>query len=164
MDKLYGFEVRPATEADIPKIMQITREAFANYCKLAKVDSSQITATTETFDDVLHDIATKDVYVAFINDIPVGSVRIEELGANRARLSRFAVKLDHQNHGIGKILMNVVDNSIREKGIKVLELFTASKFLPLIRFYYGRGFYIEEVSNDRGYLRAKLIKEYDYEN
>ena len=164
MQKLYSLEVRRATEAEIPAIMEITREAFANYCKLAKVNPSQITATAETFDDVKNDIAVKDVYVAFIDDVPIASVRVEDLGGKRARLSRFGVRLDYQNIGIGKILMNVVDNAMREKKIETLELFTASKFLPLIRFYYGRGFYIEEVSNERGYLRAKLIKEYDYED
>ena len=161
MQKLYSLEVRRASEADISAIMQITQEAFANYCKLANVDSSKITATAESFDAVKRDIAEKDVYVALIDGVPIASVRVEFLSDGKsARLSRFGVKLDHQNIGIGKILINVVDNSMKEKNIDRLELFTASKFLPLIRFYYGRGFYIEEVSNDRGYLRAKLVKEY----
>jgi len=30
----------------------------------------------------------------------------------------------------------------------------------LIRFYYGRGFYIESTTNDRGYIRALMVKEY----
>jgi len=140
--------------------MQITQEAFAKYCELALIEPAKIAATFETFEDVAHDIATKEVYVAFIDDVPVGSVRVEVLDENRARLSRFGVRLDYQNNGIGKILMNVVDNRMRLKGIKTLELFTASKFRALVRFYYGRGFYIEEVNNQRGYLRAKLVKEY----
>ena len=160
MDKLYGFDVRRATEAEIPAIMKITREAFANYCALANVDPAKIAATSETAEDVARDIAEKEVYVAFINDVPVGSVRIEFLDDGRALLSRFGVRKEYQNHGIGKILINVVDNSMREKGIRVLELYTASKFQLLVRFYYGRGFYIEEVSADRGYARAKLVKEY----
>ena len=164
MEKLYGFEVRHATTAEVPAIMKITQEAFANYCALAGIDPTKITATSETAECVARDIETKEVYVAFIDDVPVGSVRVEILDDNRARLSRFGVRTDHQNHGIGKILMNVVDNSMRQKGIKILELYTAAKFQLLVRFYYGRGFYIEEVSNDRGYARAKLVKEYDYEN
>ena len=160
MNNLYSFDVRRATAAEIPAIMQITQEAFAKYCELANVNTEKISATAETADNVANDIQTKEVYVAFIDDIPVGSVRVEILGDNRARLSRFGVRLDYQNNGIGKILMNVVDNSMRLQGIKVLELYTASKFRALVRFYYGRGFYIEEVKNDRGYARAKLVKEY----
>jgi len=160
LNKLYGFEVRRATEAEIPAIMKITREAFAQYCELAGIPPARIAATNETEEEVARDIATKEVYVAFIDDVPVGSVRVEMLEDNRARLSRFGIRSDHQNHGIGKILMNVVDTGMRQKGIKFLELYTASKFQLLVRFYYGRGFYIEEVTSDKGYLRAKLIKEY----
>ena len=161
MNKLYGFEVRHATTADIPAIMKITREAFSNYCEQANLDPAKISATLETEENVAQDIAQNEVYVAFVDDIPVGSVRVKILDNNRAILRRFGIRADHQNHGIGKILMNVVDNSMRQKGIKVLELYTAAKFRPLVRFYYGRGFYIEEVKNDRGYLRAKLVKEYE---
>lgn len=162
MEKLYGFEVRHATAAEIPAIMTITREAFAKYCELANIDPAKIAATSETTENVAQDIATSEVYVAFIDDVPVGSVRVKILDNNHAQLHRFGVRQEYQNNGIGKILMNVVDNSMRQKKISMLELYTAAKFRPLVRFYYGRGFYIEEVSNERGYLRAKLVKEYTY--
>ena len=159
MNKLYGFEVRHATEKDIPDIIRITREAFLKYCELSKV-SQNIEALNETVEDIKRDIETKEVYVAFIDDVPVGSVRVEIFEDNHAYLSRFGVREDYQNNGIGKILMNVVDTSMRQKGVKQIELHTASSFCSLVRFYYGRGFYIEEVKTDRGYLRAKLVKQY----
>ena len=56
--------------------------------------------------------------------------------------------------------MNVVDSVMRENGVKYLRLHTGSHVTPLIRFYYGRGFYTEEIETDRGYLRARLVKEY----
>ena len=74
--------------------------------------------------------------------------------------SRFAVASHHRNNGIGKILMNVVDKVMTQNHVKVLRLHTASKVAALIRFYYGRGFYIAGVENSRGYPRAELIKEY----
>ena len=40
-------------------------------------------------------------------------------------------------------------------------LHTCSKVTALIRFYYGRGFYISDVDYSRGYPRAELIKEYE---
>ena len=57
--------------------------------------------------------------------------------------------------------MSVVDKVMREHKVKKLMLHTAAKFFTLVRFYYGRGFYIDEVSKDKGYARALLIKEYD---
>ena len=41
-----------------------------------------------------------------------------------------------------------------------IQLHTGSKITSLIRFYYGRGFYIDSTDKSRGYVRALLIKEY----
>ena len=66
----------------------------------------------------------------------------------------------NRNNGIGKILMKVVDKVMKENNVKTLKLHTCSKVTALIRFYYGRGFYISDVEYSRGYARAELIKEY----
>ena len=150
--------MRLAQPEDAPYISEITKTAFKEYCASAGLDS--IAALSETVEDIVHDIETKNVYVAVINDRIVGCVRIELLADGTAYLSRFAVRQDNQNTGIGKILMNVVDKNVRSKGVKCIKLHTASTVTGLIRFYYGRGFYISEVENSRGYPRATLIKEY----
>ena len=129
------------------------------YCEMAGL-SYDIEALNETYEDVKHDIETKQVFVTFIDDEPVGAVRIELQPNNEAYLSRFAVASNHRNNGIGKILMNVVDKVMRQHNIKTLRLHTGSHVTSLIRFYYGRGFYIASVENSRGYPRAELIKEY----
>ena len=159
MDKLYAFEVKRASEEDIPAIIKITKDAFLKYCEMAGL-SYDIEALNETYDDVKHDIETKEVYVVFIDNEPIGAVRIELQDNNEAYLSRFAVKSSERNNGIGKTLMNVVDSVMRENGVKYLRLHTGSHVTPLIRFYYGRGFYIASVENSRGYPRAELITDY----
>ena len=159
LERLYAFEVKLATEDDIPAIIKITKDAFLKYCEMAGL-SYDIEALNETYEDVKHDIETKQVFVTFIDDEPVGAVRIELQPNNEAYLSRFAVASNHRNNGIGKILMNVVDKVMRQHNIKTLRLHTGSHVTSLIRFYYGRGFYIASVENSRGYPRAELIKEY----
>ena len=159
MDKLYAFEVKRASEEDIPAIIKITKDAFLKYCEMAGIDYD-IEALQETYDDVKHDIETKEVYVVFIDDEPIGAVRIELLENNEAYLSRFAVKSSLRNNGIGKILMSVVDKVMKENDVHILRLHTGSHVTPLIRFYYGRGFYIKSVENSRGYPRAELVKDY----
>jgi len=159
MPNLYGFEVKHATVNEIDAIAEITRAAFLKYCEAARI-STDIEALNETFDDIRRDIENKEVYVAFIDNVPVGSVRIEILDGGLAHLSRFGVREDQRNNGIGKILMNVVDNRMKLHNVKRLELHTASWALPLVRFYYGRGFYVESVENSRGYPRALMVKEY----
>lgn len=152
------FEVRLAREDDIPYIMDITHEAFEKYTELAGLTS--IAALSETYEDVKHDIENKIVLIAFSDSTPVGSVRVEIFDDNTAYLSRFGVKVTSQNNGIGKSIMNLVDRIMIKKGVKSISLDTSSKITSLIRFYYGRGFYIDSTDKSRGYVRAHLIKEY----
>jgi hypothetical protein len=46
------------------------------------------------------------------------------------------------------------------KNIEKVSLHTASNYYALVRFYYGRGFYVDSVSKERGYARALMIKDY----
>ena len=158
MDSKSIFEVRHAQESDIESIMEITREGFSKYSEMTGVTS--LDALKETYDDVRRDIETKIVLIALSDGEPVGCVSVEILPDNTAYLTRFAVKITCQNNGIGKSMMNHVDKIMKKKGVGSIFLYTASKVAALIRFYYGRGFYVESVDSSRGYMRAKLIKEY----
>jgi ribosomal protein S18 acetylase RimI-like enzyme len=115
---------------------------------------------TESIEEIEADILEKEVYIAIIDNNPVGSIRIKFLPDNTAYISRFGVMLDYHNIGIGKSLINLVDKILKSKSVKKVSLHTASKYRDLVRFYYGRGFYIESTSTDRGYIRALLVKEY----
>lgn len=153
------FEVRIATYDDIDDIIKITREAFEKYKELAGTETTP--ALSETYEDVKKDIDTKIVLIAFSDGVPVGSVRVEVFDDNTAYLSRFGVKLTSQNNGIGKSIMNLVDRIMKKKGVKRISLHTGAKITSLIRFYYGRGFYIDSTDKSRGYIRALLIKDYE---
>ena len=152
------FVVRHAEVSDIESIMEITREGFTKYSEMTGVD--KLEALSETYDDVKYDIENKIVLIALSDDEPVGCVRVEIKPDNTAYLTRFAVKVTCQNNGIGKSMMNHVDKIMKKRGVTKISLYTASKIASLIRFYYGRGFYVEDVDNSRGYIRAKLVKEY----
>ena len=162
MSSISGFEIREASYEDIPAIQEITREAFEKYVELAGI-GNHIEALDETHDSIMADIDRKHVFVAFLDGTPVGSVRVEILENNTAYLSRFGVRLDYQNSGIGKALMRVVDKVMSEAGIKKIVLHTASKVTSLVRFYSARGFYIDSTTKDRGYIRAMLVKDYGQE-
>ena len=157
-ESLSLFEVRHAEEKDIESIMEITREAFIKYSEMTGV--TKLDALNETYEDVKYDIENKFVLIALSAGEPVGCVRVEINPDKTAFLTRFAVKVTCQNNGIGKSLMNHVDKSMKKRDVKTISLYTASKAAPLIRFYYGRGFYIESIDSSRDYLRAKLVKEY----
>ncbi|MBQ4087191.1 MAG: GNAT family N-acetyltransferase [Clostridia bacterium] len=153
------FQVRRATMDDVDSIVKITQDAFNKYIKLAGITDTA--ALHETREQVIHDIETKIVYVAYIKEHVVGSVRIELLDEETAYLSRFGVNTEFQNLGIGKSLMNSLDMEMKDMNIKRIILHTASKATSLVRFYYNRGFYIDSTTKDKGYIRALLVKELD---
>ncbi len=153
------FKVRKATIEDIAEIQKITKEAFEKYVELAGI-TVPLDALEETCDTVKKDIETKEVLIAFIDNVPVGSARISFLSEDSAYLTRFGVRLQYQNNSVGKAIMNVIDLHMQQSNIKKLYLHTASKFTTLVRFYYGRGFYIDSTTKDKGYIRALMCKEY----
>lgn len=156
----YSFIIRKATLEDAPSIAAIMQEAFKKYM-LDTGLSGTMDALTEGLENIEADILEKEVYIALIDGNPVGTIRIKFLPDNTAYISRFGVRLDYHNIGIGKALMNLADKIIKSRGVKKVYLHTASKYRDLIRFYYGRGFYVESTSTDRGYIRALLVKEYN---
>ena len=153
------FTVRPATLDDVEGIMKITQQAFKQYIKLAEIPDTD--ALHETREHVISDIENKYVYVAYINDVIVGSVRVEKINDDTAYLSRFAVSNDFQNQGIGKSIMSVFDQEMIKQGVRKVILHTAAKAFSLMRFYYGRGFYVHSTTRCKGYIRALMCKEYN---
>lgn len=151
------FEVRRANLTDVDSIAEITGDAFLKYIKLAGI--SDTPALHETKEQIIKDIETKMVYVAYIKNQVVGSVRIEILDEKTAYLSRFGVSMKYQNMGIGKSMMNAIDMDLAEMNIKEVHLHTASKATSLVRFYYNRGFYVDEVTKDKGYIRLLMKKD-----
>ncbi|MDP4089920.1 MAG: GNAT family N-acetyltransferase, partial [Bacillota bacterium] len=137
-----GLIVRKAVQSDIPAIQKITREAFEMYVLCAGIPGTTA-ALEENYEDIKRDIETKCCFVAELNGMVVGSVRVEVEEDHTAYLSRFGVSLDAQSRGVGGRLMDMVDEAMKTAGVERIYLHTASKILSLVRFYYGRGFYID---------------------
>lgn len=155
----YSFVIRKATIEDAESIQMIMHEAFKKYMQDTGLTGT-MEALEESIEDIKNDIATSEVFIALIDNTPVGTVRVKILSDNTAYLSRFGVSLSYHNIGIGKSLMNLVDKILKFKGVNRVSLHTASKYFDLVRFYYGRGFYIDSTTKDRGYVRALMVKEY----
>lgn len=160
--KKMAFVIRKAVEGDIPQIQVVAREAFKRYAEGAGI-AEYVAPLEETYEDLKKELEGKLVLVALSNDSVIGSVRVEINSDKTAYLSRLGVREAFQSEGIGTLLMNAVDAEMKKLGVTNLYLHTASRMLSLVRFYYGRGFYIESTSKDRGYIRALLCKEYKIE-
>jgi len=149
--------IRHAVTADAPEIYSLQQTAFREYAEAAGV--KEVDALKETISDIEFEIHNNTVFVAIIDGAIIGSIRVSITG-DEAYISRFAVDSSHRNMGVGESLLNLVDKFLISKGIKRAFLYTASNNTNLVRFYYNRGFYIDSVNNERGYPRARMIKEY----
>lgn len=155
----YSFVIRKATLNDNKAVKEVMDDSFSLY-KSRIIPEGELDALNETEEDITDDILTKEVFIALIDDVPVGSIRVK-IGADKtAQISRFGVKQAYHNIGIGKALMNLVDKYLQSKQIQSVQLYTASKYGDLMRFYYGRGFYVHSTTTDRGYIRALMYKDY----
>ena len=154
----YSFIIRRAKASDATDVYTIVQKAFREYAQAAGI--TDVEALRETVDDIEREIRSKVVYIALIDKVVVGTVRVD-ISGDTAYISRFAVNASHRNIGIGKSLMNLVDKYLISKKVRQVSLHTASRYCILMRFYYGRGFYVESVSHDRGYPRARLVKEFN---
>ncbi|MCL2164475.1 MAG: GNAT family N-acetyltransferase [Oscillospiraceae bacterium] len=155
----YSFVIRKAVLEDAADIHGILVSSFDAYRAAADI-SGPLEAVEESISHIEHDIVHKDVFIALMDKVPVGTVRVSQIDSETALLSRLGVVPRHQNIGIGKSLLNLVDKVAMEKKYKRIHLYTATKNSSLMRFYYGRGFYVDSTSKNRGYVRALLVKEY----
>ena len=155
----YTFTIRKAIKADAADILGILRNSFAQYIKQSGI-SLPLEAMLDDIEAIERDIETIDVFIAHMDGVPVGTVRVAVREGRPALLTKLGVVTGHHNVGIGKSLMNLVDKVIAEKGAKSLELYTAAKNTGLMRFYYGLGFYVDSTSKERGYIRALMRKDY----
>lgn len=159
----YSFIIRKAVVKDAQAIKEILTEAFGLYIKETGITAT-LDALGETVEQIAEDITGREVFIATIDDMPVGTIRVKVMPDNTAYISRFGVSPQYHNIGIGKSLMNLVDKMLVSKGVASVSLHTASKYTALVRFYYGRGFHVDSVSKDRGYARALMVKEYAAED
>ena len=155
----YSLIIRKAVKEDAADIHRILLSAFEAYQASVGI-TEPLEAMAENVESIENDIEVKDVFIALLDNEPVGTVRVSAIDQETALLSRLGVKPDYQNTGIGKALVNLVDKVVKEKNYKRIHLYAASKNYDLIRFYYSRGFYVDSTGKDRGYVRALLVKEY----
>jgi ribosomal protein S18 acetylase RimI-like enzyme len=151
--------IKKAKTEDAKAVWQITNKAFKKYVKDAGI-LGRVDALKESLEDIINEINKKEVLVAFFDNIPVGAIRVEFINNETALITRFGVMPEHQNNGIGRAMIDYVDNLLKSKSIKKVSLYTASKHKELVRFYYSMGFYIDSTTKDRGYIRALMVKEY----
>lgn len=101
--------IRVATESDFPHILNIQREAFAEYEGTYKTSGW----TTETMEDLQRDAREKKILVAEWDGTVAGSVRCWTVGGVCV-IRLLSVSPTFQRRGIGKALIQAVETRVTE--------------------------------------------------
>lgn len=157
MSPLQEVCIRPALTADIPSITEITHAAFAVYANDVRMPGA-IAALRETPADVAKALQAQHVLIAELGGVPVGCVRYQDIGGI-GYLSRFAVRPDLQRGGIGRLLVQGVEDGCTAMGLPAIALHTSSRMSSLVHFYYRAGYFIHSTNTERGYIRALFVRE-----
>lgn len=153
-------EIKKADISDSDRILTLTHKAFLVYQQALDSSSKYISpALLETLDDVKNDITKNNVYVAYLDGHPVGSIRFKALSDTLAYIYRFGVDPELNNNGVGSELINKVIDECTKSGYKAIALHTNSKYYKLAKYYYGREFYVHSTDFSKGYIRALFVKD-----
>lgn len=142
--------IRPASTRDVQSLVNVYRSAYRENRQLGFPAKAE--AVTPI--DIRDWLENSRVYVAEIDEQVIGSVRAEETGPDRLKISRLGVHESWKRHGVGTQLLNDIEAIAREEGFETIWLTTPANH-P----------YLPELYRDRGYERVGLYplpyREYD---
>lgn len=141
-----GVRVVRASEADLPEILAVQKQAFASEAE--RYGDPDLPPLHETVDEIRQQLDTHVVLKAVLEGQIVGSVR-GRLEASSCHVSRLAVRPDVQGRGIGAQLVRALEEQF--PGAESFVLFTGHKSHRTIALYERLGYCVTHltVESDR---------------
>ena len=75
--------------------------------------------------------------LAFYKNLPVATARLQKISREKYKVGRMAVKKKHRRYGIGSEILLFIENYLKKKQIKIIEL-NAQKYVE--KFYLKNGY------------------------
>ncbi|HEY9643297.1 MAG TPA: GNAT family N-acetyltransferase [Coleofasciculaceae cyanobacterium] len=150
--------LRPATQSDISVIHDVTQAAYAD-CRSRLPYSSIWQETPAAIADELN---LGPIFLAFVNAALVGSVRCHsrsggELWNQFMYVHRLAVLPAYRQQGIGRTLMQAVENLAQDSGLEWVCLEVRAAQPENQQFYEKLGYTLGSVS---GYLPTGAVRSF----
>lgn len=132
-------QIRKATYKDLSAILILQKEAFLQEAEI--YNDYTIQPLKETQQEIENDFSKENKYFFIIekNEQIIAAVRAE-IDNNLCSVQKLIVKPEFQNKGLGKLLMNTIEDNFRN--IKKFILFTGEKSEKNISFYTKLGYQI----------------------
>ncbi|MFE0253474.1 GNAT family N-acetyltransferase [Streptomyces sp. NPDC059010] len=142
-------EIRPATDADVPAVKDVTDAAYTPYIERIGLVPVPMEA------DHAADVAAGKVFVT--GDPVIGLVVIEAY-ADHLYLDSIAVHPDAHGTGVGRRLLHFVDARARALGLPEVRLLTNAKMWENQKIYPKYGYEVVERRVDGRYDRIHYRK------
>lgn len=152
--------VRLAKDDDVPALRLLVNAAYRELSEMGM----NYTGTYQDEDGTRSRMRGRDVYLAYHGDRLVATISTdlrEQNGQPTLYISQFAVQPDLKRHGIGRFLMDYVEEMARQRGINRLGLDTATRAHHLVRFYTSRGFRVVSEMHWEGKTYDSYVMEKD---
>jgi predicted N-acetyltransferase YhbS len=134
-------QIRLATDADFPSLLQVQQAAFGEYAGVYKVSGW----TTETLESLQQDAREKHIFMAEVGGTIAGSVRFWTV-AGVCVIRLLSVNPTHQRQGVGKALIHEIERATTDahKFYACTMLRTARN----IQFFMNLGYKAETILPD----------------
>lgn len=99
------------------------------------------------------------IFFAMLDDEPVGTVALIEMGDDAFELAKMAVSPDHRGAGLSNLLMDACIEYSRAKGKRAIVLESNTKQVAAIRLYRKYGFIETPLDPDSQFVRANIRME-----
>jgi GNAT superfamily N-acetyltransferase len=146
-------QIRPILAADAGEVLTLQRAAFVQEAMI--YGDPRMPALTQTLEELEAELIDNLGYVAQRGERVVGAIRAVA-SARRLLIGRIAIAPDQQGEGIGRTLIQAVEDRGRSIGCRDAELFTGSHSDANRRLYEELG-YREADRVDQGDGTAQIF-------
>jgi predicted N-acetyltransferase YhbS len=145
--------LREAEEKEAPEILHVMQAAFREYKQTLDPPSG---VHHETIESIKQKFQTGNFIVAEINHEIVGSVFYQNKGSY-VDLGRLSVVPKYRRQGIGKMLINEVEEKATQNQIPNVRLGVRIVLTGLRQYYEGLGYKIISFETHQGYSEPTYI-------
>ena len=146
-----GVSLRPATEADVPRLTELVREAYGHYVERLGEPPRPMT------DDYAEVVRTHRVTVAEAGGEIVG-LAVLGVGDEGFFIDNVAVDPSHQGRGVGRALLEHAEVAARHAGFDSIRLYTHERMTENLALYARIG-YVEYDRRLHGEARLVYMRK-----